>query len=102
MKHQRTYTILICTLLALLTPYNVHAQNSTKPPLEITADGSLEWFKKEQKLIARGNATASQDNASISAGTLSANYRDGAQGRFEISQITAEKDVVVRAQRTRG
>ena len=103
MIKQKFTVIAICTLLLGAHTKDVQAQQNTdqaaaKPPLEITADGSLEWFKKEQKFIARGKAMASQDGSSISAETLTANYRDGAQGRFEISKITADENVIIRAQ----
>lgn len=93
----KTRTALLCALLLGLTPMS-HAQNSTsKQPLEITADGSLEWFRASQRIIARKNALAQQDGSSIAAETLSANYRDGAQGRFEISKITATQNVIIRS-----
>ena len=100
-------TRLLLTLAILGMPTHIRAEEaaskpstppSAKPPLEITADGSLEWFRNEQKLIARGNAKASQDTSSIEAQTLSANYREDIKGRFEISEITAEENVIIRSQ----
>lgn len=97
--------LALITLIALGLPTYVQAQGAdtepeaiAKPPLEITADGSLEWFRGEQKLIARGNAKAAQETSSIEAQTLSANYRDGVEGRFEISEMTAEENVIIRSQ----
>jgi len=74
------------------------APTAAKPPLEITADDTLEWYRAEQKLIAKGNARASQETSSIEAQTLSANYREDASGRFEISQMNADKNVIIRTQ----
>ncbi len=97
----KIHTLL--TLVIIGIPTYVQAQEATpeapaKPPLEITADESLEWFRGEKKLIARGNAKASQETSSIEATTLSANYRDGVEGRFEISEMTAEENVIIRSQ----
>lgn len=92
----------ILFLAALFCPAATHAQEqqkpASKPPLEITADGSLEWHRTAKKLVARGNAKAVQETSSIEAETLSANYREGAQGRFEISQMNADNNVIIRAQ----
>ena len=102
-----THTHLILLTLTMLaasasaqetTPQQTSQNTNAKPPLEITADDTLEWFRSEQKIIARGNARATQEGSSIEATTLSANYRDGAQGRFEISQLNADNNVVIRAQ----
>ncbi|MFK7838871.1 MAG: LptA/OstA family protein [Bdellovibrionales bacterium] len=92
---KNTYFIFI--LLALLgTPSLAQTDtNETQKPLEITAEKSLEWFRTEQKVIARGNAKASQEKSSITAETLSANYREGKQGRFEISKLFADENVVI-------
>lgn len=87
-------TCLLCALVLLcaLPPVSV-AQSGTpvdvkKPPasldpasdrnapLEITADGSLEWDKNHKQMIARGNAIAKQGKTSVAAETLVADYRD--------------------------
>ena len=89
--------------IAIIIGFTTHVQaqevsKSAKPPLEITADNSLEWYRAEQKLVAKGNAIAKQETSSIEAETLSANYREGAEGRFEISQMNADSNVIIRAQ----
>lgn len=77
--------------------------SSSKDPVEITADGSLEWLRAEQKFIARKNAVAVQGLSSVAAQTLTADYREGAKGEdgsgggIEISKIRAETDVVLRS-----
>ena len=102
----KTRTFILLALTLLLTSTIANAQDATpetspqaaKPPLEITADDTLEWYRNEQRIIARGNARASQDGSSIQGQTLSANYRNGKEGRFEISQLNADIDVIIRAQ----
>ena len=103
---KKTHIFLSLALLMTIPSYaiaqeptdNTGEQTAAKPPLEITADGTLEWFRAEQKLIARDNAKASQETSSIEAQTLSADYRDGVDGRFEISNMTAEENVIIRSQ----
>jgi len=95
------HTLAIITLSILGFTSYVHAQDTpvaAKPPLEITADDTLEWHRSDKKIIAKGNAKAKQETSSIEAETLSANYREGAQGRFEISQMNADGNVIIRAQ----
>lgn len=71
------------------------AQNNGKDPIEITADQSLEWLRNDQTFIARKNAKAKQGDVSVSATTLTANYRDGNGSGMEIYKMTAEGNVVL-------
>ena len=95
---------LTAIITLLLLPISTHVQaqetapKAAKPPIEITADNTLEWHRGEQKIIARGNAKAEQETSSIEAQTLSANYQEGKEGRFEISQMNADENVIIRAQ----
>ncbi len=89
-------------IFLLFYPVSLAAQESRpsneKEPLEITADDVLEWHRADQKLIAKGNAKALQKTSSIEAQILSAAYREGMQGRFEISQINADENVIISTQ----
>lgn len=77
------------------------SSSATGQPLEITADESLEWQRNEKLFIARKNAMAKQGDVSIKAQTLTARYREDAKtensagGGMEISEITAQDDVVI-------
>lgn len=116
----KTHTPILALILAAATlTQHVHAQRLTgtpittptttiedtqskpaadKSPLVITANDTLEWFRAEQKVIARGKAKAAQETSSIEAETLSADYREGNEGRFEISQMNADENVIIRTQ----
>lgn len=69
-------------------------------PVEITADGSLEWGRNEKHFIARGNAKAAQVGTSIKAETLTAHYRDGAKGGMDIHRVEADQNVELKSKDT--
>ena len=85
-----------------LTSMQTQAQDAPlKPsndPLEVTADGSLEWDRAKQFFTARDNAKAVQGASSIEAQTLTALYRDGADNGLEIYEIKADTNVVLNNQ----
>ena len=63
-------------------------------PVTINADNGIEWLREEKKYIARGNATAIRDNATIKADTLTAFYRDKTQEKGqEIFRVDADGHV---------
>ena len=68
---------------------------TSKKPLEIAADNTLEWLRADKRFIARGDALAVQGDSSIAAETLTADYRDGSQGSMEIHTLTADDNVVL-------
>lgn len=86
---------------ALMMPFAAQAQSEIKPssnePIEITADGSLEWNRNEKIFMARDNALAKQGDTSIKAETLTAHYRDGAGGGMDIHQVQAEQNVELKS-----
>ncbi|MCC6597803.1 MAG: ostA-like family protein [Alphaproteobacteria bacterium] len=82
---------------------NAGLRSSGNEPLEITADGMLEWLRNEKLLIARKNAVAAQGLSSVAAQLLQAEYREGAGGGgMQIWKITAETDVVLKSQETQA
>lgn len=86
---------LIAACLVLL-PMNASAQelsSSSDEPVEITADGSLEWNRNEKLFIARDNAKAKQGESSIAAAKLTAHYRDGTGGGMDIHRVEADSNV---------
>ncbi len=101
---RRSRSLILWTMIAcLLLAGQVFAQNPAVPvtqgtsdePLEITADGSLEWLRKDGKFIARENARAVQGDTAVAAQTLTADYREANGSNFDIWRITAERDVVL-------
>lgn len=62
-------------------------------PLEINADEGIEWRRDTKQYIARGNARAAQGDTEVFADVLTANYRDGPDGRSQIYQIDIEGNV---------
>lgn len=66
-------------------------------PLEITADGALEWRRDGQQMVARDNAVARQGALSVAAQILTADYRDKKDGGAEIWRLTAAGDVRIRS-----
>lgn len=69
-------------------------------PLEITADGSLEWDRTHRQMTANGNALARQGTTSIAADRLTAEYRgtgsDASSGGGEIWRLGAEGNVRIK------
>lgn len=98
---KKYYVFCTCLYVFFSTGLTAQAQitgfsTASKAPLEISADGTLEWVKAEKQLIAKKNAIATQGDSSVSAQNLTALYREGQGGQgMEIWQVTAEKDVIL-------
>ena len=73
-----------------------YAQTS-KAPLTISADETLEWDRKNLNFTANGNAIAQQDGVSIAAKMLKANYRENETtgDNFDIYQMLAISNVTI-------
>ncbi|MGH7184666.1 MAG: LptA/OstA family protein [Pseudomonadota bacterium] len=74
---------------ALMTPVIAPAQEAAKSPIEITAEGGIEWDRNARTYTARGAAEARRGDLSIAADTLIAHYRDGATSGSEIYRLEA-------------
>ncbi|GIL40566.1 LptA/OstA family protein [Roseiterribacter gracilis] len=61
---------------AQFTPFAEPADKNDKSPLEITADGTLEWLQSERAYVARKNAVATRGPSTVHADTMTAFYRD--------------------------
>ena len=88
----------VLALAWLAAPQPLWAQNAgliprSGEPLSIDADRGVEWRRKEQVYIARGNATARQGKTSIRADELKAHYRKGAGGKTQFWKVTATGNV---------
>lgn len=96
---------MICRFIPLLAalsvfavmPPSAFAQSATPAtsslPLEITAKKALEWNRDKKQYIAREAAKAVQGDFSVTADTLTADYREGKGGATEIYRLTAEGHV---------
>ncbi len=86
----RAALIMIAMLAATAAPaQNLFSQGGNQP-VTIRADNGIEWIRDERKYVARGNATASRDNATIRADTLTAYYRQKPSGKGqEIFRVVA-------------
>ena len=71
---------------------------NSKDPLEVTADGTLEWLRADKTFVATENALAKQGDSSVAGAKLSAQYREGANGDgMQIYLVRAERDVVLKS-----
>ncbi len=70
------------------------AQFSTQA-IEIEASQSLEWLSEQRAYVARGDARLRQGDVTVSANTLTANYREDADGKTEIWQVIADGNVLI-------
>ena len=62
-------------------------------PIEINAEGGIEWRQREKIYVARGKAQASQGKVTVHADVLTAHYREMASGSTEIWRIDANGNV---------
>lgn len=68
---------------------------NSKDPVEITADGSLEWHRNDLRFIAKESALAKQGDASIAAQNLTALYRKGETSSMEVYRLEARGTVIL-------
>jgi lipopolysaccharide export system protein LptA len=71
---------------------------TAQPPIEITAEGGIEWNRNAKTYTARGAAQARRGDLSVSADTLTAHYREGAEGGSEIYLLEAAGNVRLASQ----
>src|SRR5215468_12468935 len=69
-------------------------------PIEISADGGIEWQQNAQVYIARGNAVAKRGTTEVYADTLTAHYRPikAAGGETEIYRLNADGHVTIKGE----
>ena len=93
-----TTLMAIAMLAATAAPaQNLFSQGGNQP-VTIRADNGIEWIRDERKYVARGNATASRDNATIKADLLTAYYREKSTGKGqEIFRVDATGNVRITA-----
>lgn len=83
---------LVC---ALYTPVAFAQGGNSSEPLEISADKTLEWHRNDKRYIAKGKAVAQQGDTTITAETLTADYREANGKDMDIYRLTAEQDVTI-------
>lgn len=73
---------------ALSQSLSFSSRESDKP-IDVTADGGIEWRQKDKLFVARKNARATQGEVSVAADELVAHYREKPDGGTEVYQIDA-------------
>lgn len=78
------------------------SSTNANEPIEITADGSLEWHRNDSSFIATKNALAKQGDVSLAAEKLIADYKDGNGSKFEIWRVRANESVRIQSRDTQA
>ncbi|HYB10043.1 MAG TPA: LptA/OstA family protein [Alphaproteobacteria bacterium] len=65
------------------------------PKARITARDSLEYWQHRQYAVARGDATAIQEDKSVRANVMEAHFKPDAKGNLQMSNIEAFGNVVI-------
>lgn len=91
---------LAAAVVILMTSHTALAQGLMSQggdaPVTINADNGIEWVRDEKKYIARGNASANRNNATVNADTLTAFYREKQEGGGqEIFRVDADGNVKI-------
>ena len=98
------FTVVVAQLAWVAAPQPLMAQSGglltqSGLPLSIEADQGVEWRRKEQIYIARGNATARQGKTSIRADELKAHYRKSEKNKTQIWKFTATGKVDIKTEK---
>lgn len=100
---KRSFSLLcVCLLSAVFfikyvqILHSAHAQATGNGGIAIEASEGIEWLRDEQKYIARGQASARQDDMNVTADILTAYYRSEEEGGEQtIFRLDAEGNVRV-------
>ena len=72
-------------------------------PMELTADGYLEWQRGQQRFVAKDNVKAIQGDTTITANMMSAVYSEkSGQTGMALKDVTATGNVIVTAKDARA
>lgn len=72
-------------------------------PLEIEADGGIEWRRDEQSLVAQGKVVMTRGDTELRAENISAHYRDTANGKGqEVYRVDASGSVRISSDGTQA
>ena len=70
---------------------------SNDAPIEISAEDFLEWHQKKKQYIAKGSVVVTQEDMTIEADELIADYVDDGNGdNIDIVQVTATGNVILK------
>lgn len=69
------------------------------PSEKLTAQDSIEFFGRDNRLVATGCATAVRATDTLAASTLSAIFAEDAQGRLALKKMNAQGNVVIKTLR---
>ena len=64
-------------------------------PIHIEANEGIEWLSDEKVYIARGEATAKQNNFQLNSDVIKAHYRETQTSDTEIYRLEAIREVIV-------
>lgn len=95
--------LAFAALLAALAAGPAHAQgfnlsSNNDAQIQVYADQGIEWLSEAGRVVARGNAKAIRGGVTLTADSLTAHYRKGADGD-EIWRIDADGNVTIQSQR---
>ena len=69
------------------------SSRDSETPIDVTADGGIEWRQTQKIFVARGNAKAVQGDVSVAADELVAHYRESPTGATEVFRVDAVGNV---------
>ncbi len=72
------------------------AKNS-EDPIQVNAQGGIEWQQENRRFIARGNAVAVQGEVSVAGDELTADYRTLSDGSNELYRVYASGNVTMKS-----
>jgi lipopolysaccharide export system protein LptA len=67
------------------------------PKETVTAEQSFEYWKDREVVVARGNATATSEDRTVRADTLTGYFRKDVNGQYSLFQVEATGNVQIRS-----
>ncbi len=95
--------VFLAAAVPVVMPASVPAQmmglqaGDDDSPLEIEAEGGIEWQQDKSLVVARGDARARRGDVQVRADTLSAHYRDNSDGGMTVWRLDAIGTVEITA-----
>jgi len=100
MKYSLSILVGLLTIIGssnLVAAQGMPAFSDNNAPIEISAENSLEWRQKDKQYIANGSVVVTQDDMTINADQLIADYADDGKGNnIDITQVTATGNVTLK------
>ena len=72
------------------------SSDKSSSPIEISAEESLEWLQEKKQYVANGSVIVTQDEMTLTADKLVADYDDNQGGSLNITFLTATGNVVLK------